>query len=631
MKFNRTTSVAGQTQQLVGSEDAVKSFERFYDSDNVENILSSFDSVCEALDIHPGRFKDFFPILKNALADKLSYKYKELWKILERKSKLRVYGGNKADPKVLVIGAGPVGLRTAIETQLLGCRTVVVEARTSFTRNNVLKLWKFLIEDLKLLGVKKLYGRFASGNINHISIRILQTALLKICCILGIQVYTGVKFLGLLEPEDEMGWQARLLPADHEARHFSFDVVLGASGKNVNLEGFNRYKLDAKLAIAITCNFANESSKEEAYVNEISGMQKQYHQQFFNSLEAKHGIQLENLIYYKDQTHYFVMTARKESLLSRGVLRANTEDRVTLLSPANIDRDKLELYAKDAATFATGYHSRQLPHTKWALNSRGQPDLSIFDFTNLYAARNSCRAVVRKGFPLLVGIAGDSLLEPFWPDGTGCARGVLSGLDAAWMVRAWAMQSSNPLKVLQERENIYSVLSQTTDDGINKNYPKYTIDPRTRYKNIPTTSKDEKIIAMYDTDNKEEMRYLEAKFKSNSYFDSLAYANIMRRYRALRAPMGRPAFGRQISLAGAGRVMRVLGKKTGRAKETVLNKLGKIQNSFGRQSSVFPGLNRQTSAHPTMFTGIEEVEGEGGDLLPLPGHSKYHRQTTCAF
>ena len=211
----------------------------------------------------------------------------------------------------------------------------------------------------------------------------------------------------------------------------------------------------------------------------------------------------------------------------------------------------------------------------------------------------------------------------------------MSGLDAAWMVRAWAMQSSNPLKVLQERENIYSVLSQTTDDGINKNYPKYTIDPRTRYKNIPTTSKDEKIIAMYDTDNKEEMRYLEAKFKSNSYFDSLAYANIMRRYRALRAPMGRPAFGRQISLAGAGRVMRVLGKKTGRAKETVLNKLGKIQNSFGRQSSVFPGLNRQTSAHPTMFTGIEEVEGEGGeggeDLLPLPGHSKYHRQTTCAF
>ena len=70
--------------------------------------------------------------------------------------------------------------RTAIEAQLLGCRTVVVEARTSFTRNNVLKLWKFLIEDLKMLGVKKLYGKFASGNINHISIKVLQTCLLKV-------------------------------------------------------------------------------------------------------------------------------------------------------------------------------------------------------------------------------------------------------------------------------------------------------------------------------------------------------------------------------------------------------------------------------------------------------------------
>ena len=37
----------------------------------------------------------------------------------------------------------------------------------------------------------------------------------------------------------------------------------------------------------------------------------------------------------------------------------------------------------------------------------GEPDLAIFDFTNLYAARNSCRAVVRKGFPLLMGIVGD--------------------------------------------------------------------------------------------------------------------------------------------------------------------------------------------------------------------------------
>ena len=71
------------------------------------------------------------------------------------------------------------------------------------------------------------------------------------------QVYTGVKFLSLNEPEDDMGWHARLQvkititvliiifsqPEDHEARHFSFDAVLGASGKAINLEGFKRFDL----------------------------------------------------------------------------------------------------------------------------------------------------------------------------------------------------------------------------------------------------------------------------------------------------------------------------------------------------------------------------------------------------
>lgn len=32
------------------------------------------------------------------------------------------------------------------------------------------------------------------------------------------------------------------------------------------------------------------------------------------------GIDLENIVYYKDDTHYFVMTAKKQSLLDRGVI-----------------------------------------------------------------------------------------------------------------------------------------------------------------------------------------------------------------------------------------------------------------------------------------------------------------------
>jgi len=35
-----------------------------------------------------------------------------------------------------------------------------------------------------------------------------------------------------------------------------------------------------------------------------------------------------------------------------------------------------------------------------------------------------------------MGLVGDSLLEPFWPTGTGCARGFFGGLDLCWLMRA---------------------------------------------------------------------------------------------------------------------------------------------------------------------------------------------------
>ena len=67
------------------------------------------------------------------------------------------------------MGAGPCGARYAIETQLLGGRATVIEKRTSFTRNNVLHLWPFVIEDLKALGTKQFFPKFCTGSMIHIS------------------------------------------------------------------------------------------------------------------------------------------------------------------------------------------------------------------------------------------------------------------------------------------------------------------------------------------------------------------------------------------------------------------------------------------------------------------------------
>jgi len=55
---------------------------------------------------------------------------------------------------VLIIGAGPCGLRAAIDAQLLGAKVVVIEKREKLSRNNVLHLWPFVITDLRALGAK---------------------------------------------------------------------------------------------------------------------------------------------------------------------------------------------------------------------------------------------------------------------------------------------------------------------------------------------------------------------------------------------------------------------------------------------------------------------------------------------
>lgn len=81
-------------------------------------------------------------------------------------------------------------------------------------------------------------------------------------------------------------------------------------------------------------------------------------------------------------------------------------------------------------------------------------------------------------------LVGDSLLEPFWPTGSGCARGFLSSLDACWAVRSWGSGGASPLEVLSERESIYRLLGQTTPENLSKDMNGYTLEPNTRYPNL---------------------------------------------------------------------------------------------------------------------------------------------------
>lgn len=85
--------------------------------------------------------------------------------------------------------------------------------------------------------------------------------------------------------------------------------------------------------------------------------------------------------------------------------------------------------------------------------------------------------------------------------GTGCARGFLSAIDAAWMIRNMA-KGADPLDVISERESIFKLLAQTTHQNLHKNFENYSVDPRTRYVHINLAcgkSYPPHILDLYDT------------------------------------------------------------------------------------------------------------------------------------
>jgi hypothetical protein len=291
--------------------------------------------------------------------------------------------------------------------------------------------------------------------------------------------------------------------------NLTFDCIIGAEGGRPGLPGFSRKEFRGKLALGITANFVNRNTREEAAVSEISGVAFIYNQSFFQELKESTGIDLENIVYYKDQTHYFVMTAKKESLRNRGVFKKNFSDISDLLSSTNINFDSLCSYARDAADFST-----DLPCLEFEKNHRGKPDVAIFDFTSLFAADHAANVWEIHGQRLLVMMVGDALIEPFWPTGSGCGRAFLSAMDAAWTLKCFCAGKA-PLDLLAEREKVFQLLPQTTPDRLSQQFNCYTINPSTRYPDLVRKSqtyasavpslylKDEQLAQLLSTSGEE--------------------------------------------------------------------------------------------------------------------------------
>ncbi|CAF3885884.1 unnamed protein product [Rotaria magnacalcarata] len=447
-------------------------FETFVNAQTFKTILHSFDELCRSIRLDRKTVgygkRSLYKVLTSRLT---SWKSKSLWSKIDKRGAQKEYENDRLLKKIL------------------------------FSRHNVLHLWPYIITDLRNLGAKVFYGKFATGQIDHISIRQLQCILLKVALILGVEIYQNVTFIDAIEPiSTQHGWRAQFKPENHPiVSTYEFSVLIGADGRRNSLHGFQHKEFRGKLAIGITCNYINHQTREEQNFEEISGVAKIYNPQFFNELQQQTSIDLENIVYYKNDTHYFVMTAKKQSLLDKHVILQDFPDAARLLARDNVNFMKLCNFACEAAQFATK-SSPQFTF-EFAEDHYGAADVQMFDFTSLFHAVNASRIVERNGKQIFMALVGDSLLESFWPTGSGIGLGFFGLFDTAWSILKFA-KNEHPLKILVERESVYNLLSQSTPENTKNKHQLYSINPASRYQTLNSKSCTiEEIRHLYDSDS----------------------------------------------------------------------------------------------------------------------------------
>ncbi|KAL4106105.1 hypothetical protein PRIC1_004159 [Phytophthora ramorum] len=460
------------------SPTVLDSFKAFDAAQDLGDILAAFSNLltdCGLNGIMVDEPWHVYCHIKAAVYSKLSFRHKQLFKLLDARLNVDVYKRRPASRKrVCIIGAGPVGLRAAVEAALLGGQVVVLEKRKNFSRENMLHLWPWVVQDLTSLGAKVLFSQFSKSNSYfHVSTRQLQVILLKVALLLGVTVFSSTEFDSVVPPglEENGGRPFYTLTTQPQIPMMEFTAVLGASGVNDKLAefaGIDRFVFCREEALGIVCYFPNLGTSEETKVKEFSWTTQLKHQMLDKLRDG--GIDMENIMYYRGEMHYLVMTPKRQNLLDWKVVNENHASPVDLVMDTNVNQSVLQEFVKTIVDFAG--IPRKTDFTR----------VSLFDFSPRTRADKAATILSSNGNKLYVGLVGDSLLEPLWHESVGVCRGFLSAMDGVWMVAQIGRKADEQL--LADREVMYQVtqrLSGRHRDEMQKNVRKYTVDPRSRY------------------------------------------------------------------------------------------------------------------------------------------------------
>eukprot|EP00933_Yihiella_yeosuensis_P062451 TRINITY_DN65409_c0_g1_i1.p1 TRINITY_DN65409_c0_g1~~TRINITY_DN65409_c0_g1_i1.p1 ORF type:complete len:779 (+),score=198.28 TRINITY_DN65409_c0_g1_i1:74-2410(+) len=524
---------------IAGKESALQLsdlFEHFRTSRSINDAVSSFasllkasESACPGVDLSTPASMPLSTI-RSAVGSQRRFP-RVLWERLDaRLANVDYVGQPLAGKRAVIVGAGPVGLRSALELRLLGAEVVVLERRVGNERINRLHLWTWCGQDLKGWGAKVLeppdlsFG--ADPDFLHIGISELQLLLLKPCLLLGVQVYFGAEFIessrstGAGAAVAGSGWdvllrqatlrEGQILPPGPQlpSKLASVDLLIGADGPRSVVANRHEFEmtwtssLRKEAALGLVANYANRQTASDKGRRPFS-LARQFYASLFQECEEKTGIALENIVcYISSQTHYFVMTPKLKSLQDAGVVAVPESPEQGALT--KINQEKLAEVVKEVCRFRWKEEDPQL--SEETLSSPvGQA--ALFDFSStrraavgvkLVKAPSSSQAAEAAGLRsngtgMLVGLCGDALIEPFWPEGLGIVRGFFAALDLASAAKVWAesLASGQPPEESGHAAEAHfetafrqlkSLAAKTRTQVLRPDERAYALDPNTRYR-----------------------------------------------------------------------------------------------------------------------------------------------------
>lgn len=400
---------------------------------------------------------------------------------------------NSVSQRVLIVGGGPCGLRTAIELAMGGHKVVEMEKRREvrddqgelttlgFTnRVNRPHMWNFVRNDLAKLNGKDFMSRqaaypvFTEPETSSIGIDELQLLLMKNALLLGVDFRLGVGYDNakiVIDPKTSRpSWNVECTYDAHAAQYFGvekgkntmpFDVLIGCDSsrsavRDTQVKHFgNVEKRKFMDCVGIVANLQKVSRKRLKelgfdYGQDPSDMNRgrSAFKDFFNKIEKEADAKLDMLIYYKASFHnYIIITPDRDTLKRNDV-------------PGAIFTFGA---ARDASGKKAAEKQKLKDFTAKVLKVAGVPvddqmsnggyvdppnDCMAFDFAECW---NTKKSIVFSLPPAdydveqhgewcgsrlvpMVALAGDALLEPFWPMGLGLKRGWQAIMDTCYAV-----------------------------------------------------------------------------------------------------------------------------------------------------------------------------------------------------